>query len=414
MRHKIRQIIIGILVIFGLSIPQAFAALPNRVSWEHSIPSDEKAYFGYLSLTREGTILATKNGFKDPKVLELNDEGEIIWEFGPIQANAVIQLKNGNILIADSGAPGYPLKPRVIEVSKKGEILWQCNFSDFGDSPREARELANGNILIVLTDGVIEVNRAGKTLWQYKGLLFANYAERLPSGNTLIVDRGFYGGKILEVNPKGKIVWEYGEYGAPGKQAELKRPVWAKRLPDGGTLISDRGSAVLLKVHGEEVEIVDQWLDVLRALPIQDLWVALPDLEQDVMLLSNTLSGGRTVIWQVERGIKTFIRGKAHTFNVPPVILDDVLYAGAREIAGLAGAKVNWKPETKELEIISEGRRATVQIDQKEGFVDGENVILSPPKMLGNNTLLPLNFLKEFFGLEYRWEPGTKTLDLQI
>lgn len=414
MRRRVWRVIIAIFIILGLALPQAFGANPKRILWEHSISADEKAYFGNLSLTEAGTILVTKNGFKEPKVLELDQQGETIWEYGPIQANNALRLKNGNTLIADSGAPGNPIKPRVIEVTKEGKIVWKYDLPHRGDSPRQVRELANGNILIVTANRVIEVNRGGKIVWQHQGLVYPNFADRLPSGNTLIIDRGFYGGKVLEVNPNGKIVWEYGEYGIPGKWGELSRPVWAKRLQDGSTLISDRGFAVLLKVHGEEAEIVDQWLDVVRSFPVQDLWAALPDLEKEEMLLSVTLSGGRSVIWRVERGIKTFIRGKAHTFDVPPVMLDGVLYAGAREIIGLAGARVNWKPETKELEIISEGRRVLLQIDQEKGQVGDKTVTLSAPKMLGNTALLPLDFVKEFFGLEYRWDADKKSLDIQI
>ncbi len=414
MRQRFRQILITVFVIFGLVMPQAFGATSQRVVWEYSNAANDKAYFGFLSPTDKGTFLVTKNSYRDPKVLELNVQGEIVWEYGPIQANSACYLKNGNLLIADSGAPGNPLKPRIIEVTKEKEIVWSYELPGRADSPRGATELANGNVLIVGADKVMEISRAGKIIWQYRDLLYPNYAQRLDSGNTLIVDRGFYGGKILEVNPKGKVVWSFGDYGSPKEWGELNRPVWAERLADGSTLIADRGAAVLLKVKDQEVETVNQWLDVLRSVSVQDLWVALPDLENEEILLSITLTSGRSVIWRVEKGIKTLVRGKEYTFATPPVVLDGVLYLGAREIMGLVGAKVNWKAETKELEIISEGQQALLQIDQSKGWINGREIELSSPRLLGNTALLPLDFAKKYFGLEYNWKPDSKLLDIEI
>ncbi|MFA5535726.1 MAG: copper amine oxidase N-terminal domain-containing protein [Bacillota bacterium] len=412
MKRRFWQIIITVFVVFGLILSQAAAATSQRVVWEYSNVANEKAYFGFLTPTETGTLLVSKNSYRDPKVLELNDQGEIIWEYGPIQANSAYYLKNGNLLIADSGAPGNPQKPRVIEVTKDKEVVWSYELSSRADSPRQATELAGGNILIVGGDKVMEVNRSGKIVWQYRELLYPNFAQRLDSGNTLIVDRGFYGGKVLEVNPQGKVVWSYGNYGSPQKRGELNRPVWAKRQADGSTLVADRGAAVLLKVTAGEVETVNQWLDVLRSVPVQDLWVALPDLENEEILLSITLTSGRSVIWRAEKGIETLLKGKEHVFATPPIVLDGILYAGAREVMGLVGAKVNWKAETKELELISEDQHALLQIDQAEGMINGKSITISPPRMLGNTAILPLAFVKEYFGLEYNWDAEGRLLKI--
>lgn len=413
-----RQWITVVLVVSLMLIlvpMEPVSALPPRVVWEYSSTQD---YTGFLSLTSQGTLMTTQNGIHEPKVMELNNKGEVLWEYGPVQANSAVVLPNGNVLIADSGAPGYPMKPRVMEVDRQGQVQWSYEFPHRGDSPRLAVEAAGGRFLVVLPDRVVEIDRKGKVYWEYGELLYPVWAERLDNGNTLIVDRGFYGGKVLEVSKSGGEVWSYGDYGSPGQVGRLSRPVWAARLPDGSTLISDRGRARLLKVAGQEAEqeaeVVNQWQEVINALPVADRWAAVPDLANGQMYLSLTLTSGRSVIWQVDREIKILVRGEPVKFQTPPVLLDGVLYGGAREMLELVGAQVSWKADTKELEIFFRDRQAVVRVDSSEGLVDGEKVILAPPKIHGGTAMLPLEFMRDYFGLDYRWNPEARELDFWL
>jgi hypothetical protein len=80
--------------------------------------------------------------------------------------------------------------------------------------------------------------------------------ERLPNGNTLITDAGDeagQGSEIVEVNPAGEIVWQYGE--------GLAFAHSAKRLPDGRTLIADTTNDRILEVDmaGRVVLSSDEW-----------------------------------------------------------------------------------------------------------------------------------------------------------
>lgn len=410
-KRRWTAIVLIVSLVLILTPIELMAALPPRVVWEYS---STQSYTGFLSLTAQGTLMATQNGAYDPKVLELNNKGEILWEYGPIQANSAVVLTNGNVLIADSGAPGYPMKPRILEVDRQGQILWSYELPHRGDSPRLAVEVAGGRYLVVLPDRVVEIDRQGKVYWEYGGLLYPVWAQRLDNGNTLIVDRGFYGGKVLEVSKSGDEAWSYGDYGSPGQAGLLSRPVWATRLPDGDYLISDRGRARLLKIAGQEAEVVNQWQEVLNALPVADRWVAVPDLANDQIYLSLTLTSGRSVIWQVDREIKTLVRGEPVKFQTPPVLLDGVLYGGARELLELVGAKINWKADTKELEIFFRDQQAVVCVDSSEGWVDGERVYLEPPKIHGGTAMLPLAFMRDYFGLDYRWDPAARELDFWL
>lgn len=409
MRKRIERIIIGVLLILGLAPWPAFASLPPRVTWEYT-NQGTRTYIGFLIGSQEGRILATRNGFQDPAVIEINREGEIVWEYGPIQANSAVPLANGNILIADSGAPGYPNEPKILEVNREGQVLWSYAFFGRGNSPRLALPLIGNRYLVVLPDRVVELDRSGKVHWQHAGLYYPVWAERLSNGNTLIVDRGFYGGQVLEADKKGEIVWSYGDYGSPEGAGDLYRPVWATRLADGSTLISDRGRAQLLKVYDGETEVVEEWKEVLAALPVADRWVAFPDLSREQIYLSLTLTSGRSVIWQVEPSIETFLRGEPLKLKTPIILIEGVLYGGARELLNLVGAEVAWQAETKELEIFHGGEKSIVTVDSNRGMVAGEPVTLAPPKILGGTTLLPLDFIRECFGLDYSWDAEARTL----
>ncbi|MHC4993840.1 MAG: beta-propeller domain-containing protein [Planctomycetota bacterium] len=93
-----------------------------------------------------------------------------------------------------------------------GRIKWS-----YPASTRDGFVLPNGNILLTLTrqrqkgarypgGGVIEVERSGKIVFEYIGKQSeVNTAQRLPNGNTLVVEAGDKP-RILEVNPRGKVV----------------------------------------------------------------------------------------------------------------------------------------------------------------------------------------------------------------
>ena len=58
----------------------------------------------------------------------------------------------------------------------------------------------------LLCDGkkVVEMTAKGNVVWSFAGFKMPHKAQRLPNGNTLIAD---YGGGVLEVDRAGKTVW---------------------------------------------------------------------------------------------------------------------------------------------------------------------------------------------------------------
>ena len=69
----------------------------------------------------------------------------------------------------------------------------------------DADRLANGNTLIVESANkrIIEVTPKGKVVWELKGLKHPIDADRLPNGHTLVAQRK----EIAEYDAKGKKLW---------------------------------------------------------------------------------------------------------------------------------------------------------------------------------------------------------------
>lgn len=404
---KWRWMILAILI--SLLGTAAAWAQPPRVEWEYG-ETESGIYLGFFSLTPQGNLLLVRNGYHDPSVVEVNKDGEVIWEYGSIQATSAVRLAGGNTLITDSGAPGKPFWPRIIEVDPEGKILWSYAWESRADSPRYGVRLAGGGVLVVLPDRVVEITRQGKVNWEYgEELIYPVWAERLPGGNTLIVDRGLYGvgGKVLEVTGDGQIAWQFGT--GPG---ELSQPVMAQRLEDGGTLIADVGLAKVFWVKGQEKKVVTAWGDVLKKVTVAKSWFALP-LPGDFVCLGLTLSGGRPVVWQVGPGVKTYLNGSFYEMENGPALIQGEIFVPAREFLALYQAGVKWHEETKELEMVKDDVTVAVSVGSREGTVNGEKrQLVAAPLVYGGTAMVPLSFLGDIFGLEYNWDGEKRELYL--
>lgn len=103
---------------------------------------------------------------------------------------------------------------------KRKELVWAWG-KDQLDGPHNATMLANGNIL-VFDNGlyrkwsrVIQIDpTTGEVVWEYKAKKQKDFYtpskganQRFPNGNTLISNSD--NGQVIEVDPKGEIVWKY-------------------------------------------------------------------------------------------------------------------------------------------------------------------------------------------------------------
>ena len=140
----------------------------------------------------------------------------------------------GNILMADQ------FNNRVIETDKNGQIVWS-----FGLGPTDF----SANSII----GVNDAQRVGRfTLMAGTGT---------PTGVVSQASGGAADNRVILVSPKGKIVWQYGQFGVSGSGPDqLNTPVQCTWLPNFHVLITDQANNRIIEVNLRK-EIVWQYPD---------------------------------------------------------------------------------------------------------------------------------------------------------
>jgi len=131
--------------------------------------------------------------------------------------------ERGNILIADQ------FNNRVIEINPSGEIVWS-----FGRGPNDFTAKS--------VIGVNDVQRVGDfTLMAGTGT---------PAGVIPEAPDGAADNRVLLVDPFGKIVWQYGQFGQTGSGPNLlDTPVQSTWLPDAHVLITDQANNRIIEVN---------------------------------------------------------------------------------------------------------------------------------------------------------------------
>lgn len=147
------------------------------------------------------------------------------------------RLTNGNTLIGECNAG------RLLEVEPSGRIAREIRLLPAGQDGghlymRNARRLAGGGYLVAHygEQVVREYDSHGKALRSIPAAGGPHSVIRLPNGNTLIScgDQPG-GGRVFEVDPAGKTVWQVQGDDLPG--VSLKFIAGIQRLPNGNTVI---------------------------------------------------------------------------------------------------------------------------------------------------------------------------------
>ncbi len=225
----------------------------GKVEWEFANKHDVHD----LQMLPNGNILTHTS---PTTTVEINPKKDIVWKYeskpkdgykGRIEVHAFQRLADGNTMIAESG------NGRIIEVNPDGKIVKEVALKLAHPNPhrdtRMVRKLASGNYLVCQeSEGCVrEYDPAGKVVWEYK-LDLGNRpaspghgpeghgdevygAVRLANGNTLIA--GGNNNRVLEVDPKGKIVWSIDQKELPG--ITLAWVTTLQVLPNGNVIIGN-------------------------------------------------------------------------------------------------------------------------------------------------------------------------------
>ncbi len=210
---------------------------------------------------------------------------EVVWSYDSansngnagkkIEVHAFQPLADGHVMIAESGAA------RIIEIDRSGKLLDEVKLKVEHPHPhtdtRLVRKLASGRYLVCHEeDGALrEYDSAGGVVWEYRVPLFDQApkgghgpeawgnksfaAVRLPSGNTLLSTGNGHG--LLEVTPKGEIVWQLTQRELPG--IVLAWVTTLEVLPSGNIVLGNchagPGQPLLVEIEPKTKRVVAQF-----------------------------------------------------------------------------------------------------------------------------------------------------------
>jgi hypothetical protein len=193
---------------------------------------------GVQEVTRDKKVVFDYKGSPFKRAVKQKD-GTTKEVEGPSEIYACQRLANGNTFIGECNTG------RLLVVTPEGIIVKEVRLLPGGKDGghayiRNARYLANGNFLVThyAEEAVREYNPQGKLVRDIPAKGGPHSAVRLPNGNTLIAigDRPG-GGRVFEVDPAGKIVWEIKDGDLPGLPFKFMTGV--QRLPNGNTVITN-------------------------------------------------------------------------------------------------------------------------------------------------------------------------------
>lgn len=214
------------------------------------IAADGQVMWSYPAQTRDGwvlpnghllLVLSKNKAYPGGAVIEVDREKKVLFEYKGTQAevNTAQLLENGNIMLTEAGP-----NPRLLEVTRDGKIAMEIPLHTQISNPhlqsRMARKLANGNYLVPQDKSVREYNPKGEVVWEAKSpeskddnRSFA--AIRLPNGHTVISLT--VGSMVIEVDGAGKTIWEL-------SNLDFKKPIVNRTtalavLPNGNIIVSN-------------------------------------------------------------------------------------------------------------------------------------------------------------------------------
>jgi hypothetical protein len=170
-------------------------------------------------LPGDRVLVAEYNG---GRVTERNSKGEVAWEHKIDQPLVAQRLPGGNTFIATA--------TQLVEVDKAGKVVWN-QPPPRGGRIMKATRLRNGDTAVITLLGVsrfIQIDKNAKEVRSFgvDQRTSGGRVEILGNGNVLLSDRDT--NRVVEVDYQGKPVWE----------ASLDQPIAAVRLPSGNTLVT--------------------------------------------------------------------------------------------------------------------------------------------------------------------------------
>lgn len=206
----------------------------KKIVWTYGHQGVAGSNPGYLNTPDDAyelpNGLVTVADIKNQRILFINMKTKTVvkqygttgsWYHNPPYAfaapNGDTPLPDGGIMITEIGG-SYADR-----LDKHGKLMYTAHFPDIG-YPSDTQLLKNGNLLVAdyETPGKLEeITPQGKIVWEYYQpsgpgeLSNPSLALPLPNGNIVVNDDS--NDRVIVINPKTKaIVWQYGHTGVTG------------------------------------------------------------------------------------------------------------------------------------------------------------------------------------------------------
>jgi hypothetical protein len=225
--------------------------------------------------------------------------GKTTWSY-PHPSRDGWALGNGNVLLALSRSKTYP-GGAVVEVDRAGKVVFE--FKGSQSEVNTVQPLGDGRVLLTEAGDkprVLEVDRAGKVLAEVPlraqtkdHHLQTRMTRKLAGGNYLVpqlLDR-----VVREYDPTGKVVWEV-------KTPHM--PFTAVRLPDGHTLVGCTLGNLVIEVDKGGTEVWRVTNDDLPGKPINDACGVQRLANGNTVITSHHAAAGQVKLTEVTRDKK--------------------------------------------------------------------------------------------------------------
>lgn len=209
-------------------------------------------------------------------------------------------LESGNVLLALSRSKAYP-GGAAVEVDRAGKVLFE--FKGTQSEVNTVQPLGDGKVLLTEAGArprILEVDRTGKVLTEVPlqaqtkdHHLQTRMTRKLAGGNYLVpqlLDR-----VVREYDPTGKVVWE-------AKTPHM--PFTAIRLPDGNTLIGCTLGNLVIEVDRVGREVWRVTNDDLPGKPINDACGVQRLASGNTVITSHHATAGQVKLVEVTRDKK--------------------------------------------------------------------------------------------------------------
>ncbi len=230
----------------------------RQVVWNYGHAGQPGSAPGYLNtpddaflLTRHGTDIITVADIRNDRILFISRRTHrILKQYGETDVAVnnpptAYSAPNGDFPAPHGGMLVTQINGNdAILLNSHNQVQYTVHFPSQLYYPSDANFTPSGNIIVAFyTDpgAVVEMTPKGRVIWSYHvlsgpGMLnHPSLAVMLPNGLVLLNDD--YNDRVIVINPKtNKIVWQYGHTGKPGSApGYLNDPDGVDLLPLGVT-----------------------------------------------------------------------------------------------------------------------------------------------------------------------------------